>query len=175
MRARKVSANDGARAVSGANRARAAADPRQRRSRDGLANHGWKDSYDSVFHADGTLAEGPIALVEVQGYAYGARLAGGQRQRLAVARAHVARFPVMILDEPAEHLDHVTANALVADLVAGAPEATTVVLITHRLCGLDSMDEIVVLDAGRVVARGTHDEIVAAHAPTRELTGAVAT
>jgi glycogen debranching enzyme len=48
----------------------------QRRSRNGLANQGWKDSYDSVFHADGSLAEGPIALCEVQGYAYAAQLAG---------------------------------------------------------------------------------------------------
>ena len=48
----------------------------QRRSRNGLANQGWKDSYDSVFHADGSLAEGSIALCEVQGYAYAARLAG---------------------------------------------------------------------------------------------------
>jgi glycogen debranching enzyme len=48
----------------------------QRRSRNGLTNQGWKDSYDSVFHADGSLAEGSIALCEVQGYAYAARLAG---------------------------------------------------------------------------------------------------
>jgi len=73
------------------------------RSRDGLRNQGWKDSEDSVFHADGTLAEGPIALCEVQGYVYAAkhgaaRLAGivGQRERartlLAEARALRARF-----------------------------------------------------------------------------------
>jgi glycogen debranching enzyme len=48
----------------------------QRRSRNGLTNHGWKDSHDSVFHADGSLAEGSIALCEVQGYAYAAQLAG---------------------------------------------------------------------------------------------------
>jgi glycogen debranching enzyme len=47
-----------------------------RRSRDGLANQGWKDSHDAIFHADGTLAEGPIALCEVQGYAFAARIAG---------------------------------------------------------------------------------------------------
>jgi glycogen debranching enzyme len=46
-----------------------------RGSQTGLSNQGWKDSHDSVFHADGSLAEGPIALVEVQGYAYAARLA----------------------------------------------------------------------------------------------------
>jgi len=47
-----------------------------RRNKEGLANQGWKDSFDSVFHADGQLAEGPIALCEVQAYAYGARRAG---------------------------------------------------------------------------------------------------
>jgi glycogen debranching enzyme len=74
-----------------------------RRSRDGLQNQGWKDSEDSVFHADGTLAEGPIALCEVQAYVYGAkrgaaRLAGivGERDRaralVAEARTLRARF-----------------------------------------------------------------------------------
>ncbi|GAN76163.1 amylo-alpha-1,6-glucosidase [Acidisphaera rubrifaciens] len=54
----------------------------------GLANQGWKDSYDSIFHADGTLAEGPIALVEVQGYAHAARLAAA---RIARRLGDVAR------------------------------------------------------------------------------------
>ena len=52
-----------------------------RQTKEGLANQGWKDSYDSVFHADGTLAEGPIALCEVQGYAYAARRAAAQVAR----------------------------------------------------------------------------------------------
>ena len=54
----------------------------------GLANQGWKDSHDAVFHADGSLAEGPIALVEVQGYVYAAkRLAATCARRLGHARA----------------------------------------------------------------------------------------
>ena len=52
-----------------------------RQTREGLANQGWKDSYDSIFHADGTLAEGPIALCEVQGYAYAARRAAAEVAR----------------------------------------------------------------------------------------------
>jgi len=57
-----------------------------RRNQSGLANQGWKDSYDSVFHADGTMAEGPIALVEVQGYVYAAkRAAAGLARRLGFA------------------------------------------------------------------------------------------
>jgi thiol reductant ABC exporter CydC subunit len=90
---------------------------------------------------------------------HGARLSGGQRQRLAVARALLADFPVLILDEPGEHLDPATADALTADLVA-ATRGKSTLLITHRLAGLDAMDEIVVLDAGRVVERGPHAELV---------------
>lgn len=61
-----------------------------RKSEDGLINQGWKDSHDSVFHADGTLAQGPIALVEVQGYVYAARLAAADiARRLGFAeKAH---------------------------------------------------------------------------------------
>ena len=62
---------------------------------------------------------------------HGARLSGGQRQRLALARVLLADFPVVILDEPAEHLDEPTAEALTADLLA-ATAGRTVLLITHR-------------------------------------------
>ncbi|MGK5533839.1 thiol reductant ABC exporter subunit CydC, partial [Streptomyces sp. URMC 129] len=99
---------------------------------------------------------------------HGARLSGGQRQRLALARALLADFPVLVLDEPAEHLDLPTADALTADLLA-ATEGRTTVLITHRLTGLDAVDEILVLDAGRVVQRGPHAELAAADGPFRTL------
>jgi ATP-binding cassette subfamily C protein CydC len=91
----------------------------------------------------------------------GARLSGGQRQRVAVARAVVADFPVLVLDEPAEHLDQTAADAMTADLLALTSGRSTV-LITHRLAGLEAVDEILVLDAGRVVERGTHDELLGA-------------
>jgi ATP-binding cassette subfamily C protein CydCD len=97
---------------------------------------------------------------------HGARLSGGQRQRLALARALLADFPVLVLDEPAEHLDLPTADALTADLLA-ATEGRTTVLITHRLHGLAEVDEIVVLDQGRVVQRGTYQELAAADGPFR--------
>ncbi|EDY45224.2 ABC transporter, CydDC cysteine exporter (CydDC-E) family, permease/ATP-binding protein CydC [Streptomyces sp. SPB074] len=85
---------------------------------------------------------------------HGARLSGGQRQRLALARALLADFPVLVLDEPAEHLDLETADALTSDLLA-ATEGRTTLLITHRLAGLEgAVDEVVVLDQGRVVQRG---------------------
>ncbi len=93
--------------------------------------------------------------------AHGARMSGGQRQRLALARMLLAGFQVVVLDEPGEHLDTVTADGLTADLLA-ATAAQSTLLITHRLAGLDAMDEILVLDAGRVVERGRHDELVSA-------------
>jgi glycogen debranching enzyme len=70
-----------------------------RRNENGLVNQGWKDSYDSVFHADGTLATGPIALVEVQAYAYGA-LRGAAR--IARALGHAAR--AVLLESKAQAL-----------------------------------------------------------------------
>lgn len=91
---------------------------------------------------------------------HGARLSGGQRQRLALARALLADFPILILDEPAEHLDLPTADALTADLLAATTGRTTL-LITHRLAGLDAVDEILVLDHGRIVERGTWSELTA--------------
>jgi ATP-binding cassette subfamily C protein CydCD len=99
---------------------------------------------------------------------HGARLSGGQRQRLALARALLADFPVLVLDEPAEHLDLPTADALTADLLA-ATEGRTTLLITHRLAGLEAVDEVIVLAEGRVVQRGTYAELAAAEGPLREM------
>ena len=92
---------------------------------------------------------------------HGAGMSGGQSQRIGIARVLLAGFPVVILDEPGEHLDTATADALVGDLMDLTWGRTTV-LVTHRLAGLDAVDEILVLDAGRVVERGTHTELVAA-------------
>ncbi|MFF7447651.1 MULTISPECIES: thiol reductant ABC exporter subunit CydD [unclassified Streptomyces] len=97
---------------------------------------------------------------------HGARLSGGQRQRLALARALLADFPVLVLDEPAEHLDLPTADALTVDLLA-ATEGRTTLLITHRLAGLEAVDEVIVLDEGRVVQRGAYAELAAVAGPLR--------
>jgi thiol reductant ABC exporter CydC subunit len=83
----------------------------------------------------------------------GTRMSGGQRQRLVLARALLAGAPVLLLDEPTAHLDAETAERLMDD-VLDAAEGKSVLLITHRPEGLDRMDEVVRLDAGRV-ASGT--------------------
>lgn len=99
---------------------------------------------------------------------HGARLSGGQRQRLALARALLADFPVLVLDEPAEHLDLPTADALTADLLA-ATRGRTTLLITHRLAGLQDVDEVIVLAHGRVAQRGPYAELAAVDGPLREM------
>lgn len=99
---------------------------------------------------------------------HGERISGGQRQRLALARALLADFPVLVLDEPAEHLDLATADALTSDLLA-ATEGRTTVLITHRLAGLEAVDEVLVLDRGTVVQRGAYAELAAVEGPLRGL------
>ncbi|ANW19303.1 thiol reductant ABC exporter subunit CydD [Streptomyces clavuligerus] len=104
---------------------------------------------------------------------HGARLSGGQRQRLALARALLADFPVLVLDEPAEHLDLETADALTADLLAAGESRTArggaTVLITHRLRGLDTVDEIVVLEDGRVAQRGPYALLSTVDGPLRRM------
>ncbi len=93
--------------------------------------------------------------------AHGAAISGGERQRLALARALLADPALMILDEPTAGLDPDARRALTADLLDLTAGRATL-LITHQLDGLDQVDEIVVLQAGRVVQRGTHSELLLA-------------
>jgi ATP-binding cassette, subfamily C, bacterial CydC len=98
----------------------------------------------------------------------GRTLSGGQLQRLALARALLYDPPVLLLDEPAEALDEEAADRLMSDLLDVTRERTTL-LVTHRLKGLELVDEIVVLEEGRVVQRGRHDELVAVPGYYRDL------
>jgi ATP-binding cassette subfamily C protein CydC len=91
----------------------------------------------------------------------GLQLSGGERQRLAIARALLKNAPILLLDEPTANLDAVTEQALWRDLEP-LMARRSVLLITHRLTGLEQMDEILVLRAGRIVERGTHAELMAA-------------
>ncbi|WP_432921843.1 thiol reductant ABC exporter subunit CydC [Microbispora sp. CA-135349] len=98
----------------------------------------------------------------------GRTVSGGQLQRLALARALLYDPPVLLLDEPAEALDEETAGLLMADLL-DATRGRTTLLVTHRLRGLEQVDEIVVLEGGRVTQRGTHADLVAVPGYYRDL------
>jgi thiol reductant ABC exporter CydC subunit len=89
----------------------------------------------------------------------GGAVSGGERQRLALARALLADPDLLILDEPTAHLDPEARAALTADLL-DVTRGRAVLLITHDLRGLDQVDEIAVLEAGRIVGRGSHHELL---------------
>jgi thiol reductant ABC exporter CydC subunit len=89
----------------------------------------------------------------------GGAVSGGERQRLALARALLAGPDLLILDEPTAHLDPETRAALTTDLL-DVTKGRATLLITHELRGLDQVDEIVVLEAGRIAGRGTHHELL---------------
>ncbi len=91
----------------------------------------------------------------------GATLSGGQRQRLALARAVLQDCPVLVLDEPTTGLDARSEHAVLGALQQVSSGRTTVI-ITHRMAAAMVADDIVVLEAGRVVERGAHDELMAA-------------
>ncbi|MRR32479.1 ATP-binding cassette domain-containing protein, partial [bacterium] len=90
----------------------------------------------------------------------GLRLSGGERQRLAIARAFLKESPILLLDEPTANLDPLTERA-VLDTLFSLGRGRSLLLITHRLVGLEAMDEILVLDRGRIVERGSHAGLLA--------------
>lgn len=99
----------------------------------------------------------------------GTRLSGGQARRLAIARALLKDAPILLLDEPTEGLDAATAGALY-DSLASAMAGRTVLLITHQLGPLAGLvDEVAVLDAGRIVQRGSPAALAATDGPYRAL------
>ncbi len=98
----------------------------------------------------------------------GVTMSGGERQRLALARALLAAPAVLILDEPTAHLDPAARAALTADLLTVTHGQATL-LITHDLAGLDQLDEIIVLDNGKVVQRGTHEQLTRIEGRYRQL------
>jgi thiol reductant ABC exporter CydC subunit len=99
---------------------------------------------------------------------HGAAVSGGERQRLALARAFLADPALLILDEPTAHVDPDSRQALTADLLH-ATEGRAVLFITHERDGLDQVDHIVVLDHGRVAEHGRHDQLRHAGGPYQRM------
>ncbi len=103
------------------------------------------------------LPDGYDTVVGERGY----RLSGGEKQRLAIARMLLKDPAVVVLDEATSHLD--TENeALVQQALANALAGRTAIVIAHRLSTIVDADQILVLEDGRIVERGRHDQLLAA-------------
>jgi ATP-binding cassette subfamily B protein len=98
----------------------------------------------------------------------GAGLSGGQKQRLSIARAFLKNAPILILDEPTSSLDTISER-YVLDAVRRLRAGRTTIVIAHRLSTVRDADRILVLERGRIVAQGTHDELLRASELYRRL------
>jgi ATP-binding cassette subfamily C protein CydC len=103
----------------------------------------------------------------------GQRISGGQAQRLALARAVLHDAPVWVLDEPTEGLDKITEKEVIRSLLKCA-EKRTVLIITHRLVDFQMMDQINLMDKGRIIASGSHNDLMRADDRYRRIVGKMA-
>lgn len=97
---------------------------------------------------------------ETQAGEMGSKLSGGQRQRVAIARAILKNAPILLLDEATSALDN-ESERLVTEALGHLQENRTTLVVAHRLSTIRDADQIIVLDSGRVMTAGTHDELLA--------------
>jgi len=127
---------------------------------------GWERASEEDIYQAARVAKASDFIEELpQGYdtilgERGATLSGGQRRRIALARAAVRRAPILILDEPTRGLDGQNESDVLAALERLA-EGRTTLLISHNLNAVKQADLIIYLDHGRIVERGTHHELMA--------------
>jgi ABC-type multidrug transport system fused ATPase/permease subunit len=135
--------------------------PRPNASRDEI------EAASRAAHCDEIVRTLPTGLDTVIGER-GMKLSGGQRQRLSIARAILADAPVLLFDEATSSLDS-ESETVVRDAMQRLARGRTVFVIAHRLSTVRSADQILVLDGGEVVERGTHDELLERSGRYREL------
>jgi ATP-binding cassette subfamily B protein len=141
-----------------------------RSARDNI-RYGAPDATDDQIKAAAARAEAEEFIANIRDHAgrkgydahlgeRGVKLSGGQRQRIAIARAILKDAPILILDEATSALDS-EVEASIQDALDAVMEGKTVIAIAHRLSTLRQMDRIIVLDGGRIVEQGDHDDLLA--------------
>jgi ATP-binding cassette, subfamily B, bacterial len=90
----------------------------------------------------------------------GQNLSGGQRQRIAIARALLTEAPILVLDEPTSALDP-TNEQMITETLRSLKGRRTIIIVSHRLSTVADCDQIFVMDEGRIVEQGTHEELLA--------------